>query len=73
MHKPQVRLEAGESSIEIEIEIEIVEIDSVQFYASVRLDTHFDFDFDFNGASPDLGFVHNRKRQSEWQHVSNSD
>jgi hypothetical protein len=32
MHKAQVRLEAGESSIGIEIEIEI-EIDSVQFYA----------------------------------------
>jgi hypothetical protein len=30
MHKAQVRLEAGESSIGIEIEIEI---DSVQFYA----------------------------------------
>jgi hypothetical protein len=34
MHKAQVRLEDGESSIEIEIEIGI-EIDSVQFYASV--------------------------------------
>jgi hypothetical protein len=32
MHKAQVRLEDGESSIEIEIGIEI---DSVQFYASV--------------------------------------
>jgi hypothetical protein len=36
----QVRLEAGESSIGVEIEIGIeIEIDSVQFYASVRLDT----------------------------------
>jgi hypothetical protein len=36
MHKAQVRLEAGESRIEIEIEIEIgIEIDSVQLYASV--------------------------------------
>jgi hypothetical protein len=34
MHKAQVRLEDSESSIEIEIEIGI-EIDSVQFYASV--------------------------------------
>jgi hypothetical protein len=34
MHKAQVRLEAGESCIEIEIEI-VIEIDSVQFYASV--------------------------------------
>jgi hypothetical protein len=52
MHKAQVRLEAGESSIGIEIEIGI-EIDSVQFCASVRLDTDtdFDFDFDFNGAA----------------------
>jgi hypothetical protein len=50
MHKAQVRLEAGESSIEIEIEIGI-EIDSVQFYASVRLDT----DFDFKWGKPQLG------------------
>jgi hypothetical protein len=49
MHKPQVRSEAGESSIEIEI----VEIDSVQFCASVRLDT--DFDFDFKWGKPRLG------------------
>jgi hypothetical protein len=36
MHKAEVRLEAGESRIEIEIEIEIgIEIDSVQLYASV--------------------------------------
>jgi hypothetical protein len=38
MHKAQVRLEAGESRIEIEIGIEI---DSVQFCASVQLDTDF--------------------------------
>jgi hypothetical protein len=43
MHKAQVRFEAGESSIEIEIGIEI---DSVQFCASVRLDTDTDFDCD---------------------------
>jgi hypothetical protein len=43
MQQAQVRLEAGESSIEIGIEI-----DSVQFCASVRLDTDFDFDFDFD-------------------------
>jgi hypothetical protein len=46
MHKAQVRLESGESSIGIEIEIEIdIEIDSVQFCAPVRLATDFDFDF----------------------------
>jgi hypothetical protein len=56
-HKAQVRLEGGESSIEIEIGIEI---DSVQFCASVRLDTDFDFDFDFKWGKPHLGFVHNR-------------
>jgi hypothetical protein len=57
MHKAQLRLEAGESSIEFEIGIEI---DSVQFCASVRLDADFDFDFDFKWGSPKLGFVHNR-------------
>jgi hypothetical protein len=60
MHKAQVRLEAGESSIEIEI---VFEIDSVQFCASVRLD--FDFDFDFDSHGPNLGFVHNRKHFSQ--------
>jgi hypothetical protein len=45
MHKAQVRLEAGESSIEVEIEIEI---DSVQVCASVRLDTDTDTDFDYD-------------------------
>jgi hypothetical protein len=53
MHKAQVRLEAGESSIEI---------DSVQFCTSVRLVTDFDCDFDFDfkiWQSPNLGFVHN--------------
>jgi hypothetical protein len=53
VHKAQVRLEAGESSIEIEIEI-VFEIDSVQFCASVRLDTDFDFDFDSIGAQLEL-------------------
>jgi hypothetical protein len=62
MHKAQVRLEAGESSLGIEIEIEI---DSVQFCASVRLDTDtdFDFDFDFKWRKPHLGFVHNRNEE----------
>jgi hypothetical protein len=40
MQQAQVRLEAGESIG--------IEIDSVQFCASVRLDTDFDFDFDFD-------------------------
>jgi hypothetical protein len=40
MHKAQVSIEAGQTGTEIGIEI-----DSVQFYAAVRLDTNFDFDF----------------------------
>jgi hypothetical protein len=59
MHKAQVGLEAGEASIGIEIEIGI-EIDSVQFCASVLYDTDFDFDFDFKWSKPQLGLVHNR-------------
>jgi hypothetical protein len=69
MHKAQ-GLEADESSIGIEIEIGI-EIDSVQFCASIRFDTgtdfdfdfDIDFDFDFKWSKPQLG-VHNRKTKS---------
>jgi hypothetical protein len=58
MHRAQVRLEAIESSIEIEIGIEI---DSVQFYASARFDLiPIPISISIsNGASPNLGFVHN--------------